>query len=88
MKCKSENKLLGVITASVLTLVLFMGMSISLTIYGAEQISYVERSWNGTQVYRLYNPSDSQHLYTISGGEYDVRGSEGWQKEGIAFRVI
>ena len=50
MKCKSEKKLFGVITASVLTLVLFIGMSISLTTYGAEQIDYVERSWDGTQV--------------------------------------
>ena len=41
----------------------------------------------GSQIYRLYNPFDSQHLFTISGGEYDVRGSEGWLKEGIAFNV-
>ena len=50
MKCKAEKKLLSVIIASVLTLVLFIGMSISLTTYGAEQINYVERSWDGTQV--------------------------------------
>ena len=74
MKCKSEKKLLGVITASVLTLVLFMGMSISLTTYGAEQVDYVERSWNGSQVTETTKTADctpiSMYGKSIGSGWY------------------
>ena len=44
-------------------------------------------STRGTEVYRLYNPYDYQHLWTANKGEYDYLGSIGWNKEGVAFKV-
>ena len=44
-------------------------------------------STKGTELYRLYNPYDYQHLWTTNKGEYDYLGSIGWNKEGVAFKV-
>lgn len=38
----------------------------------------------GTAVYRLYNGSNYEHFYTSNRNEYNIRGSQGWTKEGIA----
>ena len=76
MKCKSQKKLFGIITASVLTLVLFIGMSISLTTYGAEQINYVERRWSDSQVVETTKTAECTPISscgsTLSDGWYYV----------------
>lgn len=38
-----------------------------------------------TEVYRLYNPATSEHLYTTSLNEYNYLGERGWNKENIAW---
>lgn len=38
-------------------------------------------------LYRLYNPNDGEHLYTLSMNERDVLSSIGWVYEGIAWRA-
>lgn len=39
-------------------------------------------------VYRLYNAGNMEHFYTNSSYEYKVRGSQGWTKEGIAWKGL
>lgn len=37
------------------------------------------------QVYRLYNPYNGDHHYTMDTNEYDTLGTVGWRKEGVAW---
>nr|WP_255658354.1 hypothetical protein [Allobaculum fili] len=36
-------------------------------------------------IYRIYNPNNGEHPFTADKREYDVLGSIGWNKEGIAW---
>ncbi|UNT95739.1 alpha-glucosidase [Allobaculum mucilyticum] len=36
-------------------------------------------------IYRIYNPNNGEHLFTSDKREYDVLGSIGWNKEGVAW---
>ncbi len=37
------------------------------------------------EVYRLYNPWEYQHLYTVDVNEYEILQEEGWQGEGAVW---
>ena len=39
----------------------------------------------GANIYRIYNPKSGEHLFTNSAYEKNVRVSEGWRNEGVAF---
>lgn len=39
---------------------------------------------NSTPLYRLFNPNDGRHYYTLSAGERDSLGRSGWNYEQIA----
>ena len=39
------------------------------------------------EVHRLYNPATSNHLLTISAGEFSAAKSSGWNYEGIIGRA-
>ncbi len=39
----------------------------------------------GHEIYRLYNPSSGEHLYTASADERASLGANGWSDEGIAW---
>ena len=38
-------------------------------------------------IYRLYNPSNGDHLYTAEYGEADALVNDGWVYEGVPFFV-
>jgi hypothetical protein len=38
--------------------------------------------------YRLYHGGTLEHLYTTDANEYDVLGTAGWVREGIAYRLL
>lgn len=40
-----------------------------------------------TQVYRLYNPNDGNHMFTTSVVEYEEVMRAGWNGEGVAFKA-
>jgi len=42
-------------------------------------------SGEGTDMYRLYNPHSTEHLYTDDAGERDWLAATGWNYEGIAW---
>ncbi|MCC2727936.1 hypothetical protein LK490_19000, partial [Blautia sp. MSK22_86] len=51
-----------------------------------EGVAWHSHPNGGTAVYRLYNGSNYEHFYTSNRNEYNIRGSQGWTKEGIAWR--
>ena len=41
----------------------------------------------GTQVFRMYNPSNGDHFWTASSEERENLKKVGWKYEGVAFNV-
>ena len=53
---------------------------------GYIEISYSEPpADDGIEMYRLYNPNSTEHLYTDNAGERDWLAGAGWNYEGIAW---
>ena len=48
---------------------------------------YTSKKTQSAPVFRVYNPNDGNHHYTMNKQEKDVLVSYGWQDEGIAFRT-
>lgn len=48
---------------------------------------FVGLSNGSAPLYRLYNPNDGQHHYTLSANERNVLSSIGWVYEGVAWRA-
>ncbi|MBM7635874.1 hypothetical protein [Streptococcus saliviloxodontae] len=44
-----------------------------------------EQTFADSSIYRLYNPTLKEHLFTSDTNEYDVLSSKGWNQEGLAW---
>ena len=55
---------------------------------GYIEISYSEPpADDGIEMYRLYNPNSTEHLYTDNAGERDWLLGSGWKYEGVAWKA-
>lgn len=52
-----------------------------------EGIAWYSNPNGQTAIYRLYNNGNYEHFYTTSYQEYVIRGSQGWIKEGVAWKA-
>lgn len=55
--------------------------------HSTERPTGTESGGKAGPVYRLYNESAGQHLFTQDKGEYDTLSTKGWNKEGEAFQA-
>lgn len=57
--------------------------------YDNQRIRKIEGvSTSFSNVYRLYNPNNGEHLYTTFKDEYDMLGPIGWVQESVGFRGL
>lgn len=46
-----------------------------------------ESGAKGGPVYRLYNPGNGDHFYTVDKNEYEKLATKGWKQEGVAWNA-
>lgn len=52
---------------------------------GGEEMYPVNLTAKGTPVFRMFNPNNGEHFYTINEGERDACVANGWTYEGVAW---
>jgi len=74
---KKKNRLLAGMIA----------VTLSLSAFVVSDNSVVRAAEDGVQMYRMYNPTNGEHLHTKDANERNVLITKGWNYEGVSFIV-
>ncbi len=66
---------------------LAFAVTLSLSAFVISDNSVVRAAEDGVQMYRMYNPSNGEHLHTQDVNERNVLTTQGWNYEGVSFIV-
>ncbi len=66
---------------------LAFAVTLSLSAFVISDNSVVRAAEDGVQMYRMYNPTNGEHLHTQDVNERNVLTTQGWNYEGVSFIV-